>query len=160
MSNRIFVDTSILVEYRKGSKTALWEAILKNTDVTPCLNQAVVSEYLFYHLAIFTGKSPRTIKESGKIAEVLQNHDPFPFLNILEWLLDSTILLQPAIASMKSYNLLPNDALILASCKQHGINALASFDPDFEAACRAENINWLSTEEAFEAYIANREQKG
>lgn len=156
MSSRIFIDTSVLVEYRKGSKTALWEAILKNTDVTPCLNQAVVSEYLFYHLAIFAGKSPRTIKETGKIAEIFQKHDPFPFLNILEWLPDGNVLTKPVISLMNSYNLLPNDALILASCKQHGINVLASYDPDFEAACQLENIRLLRTEGEFEEYTVSR----
>ncbi len=155
MSSRIFIDTSILVEYRKGSRTGLWEAILKNTDVAPCLNQAVVSEYLFYHLAIFTGKSPRTIKEADRIREILQKYDPFPFLNILEWLPDGSVLSKPALAFMKNYNLLPNDALILASCKQHGINALASYDPDFEAACRQESISLLRTEEEFVTYITS-----
>jgi len=41
---------------------------------------------------------------------------------------------------MQRYNLLPNDALILASCQLHGIPALASYDPDFETACAGENV--------------------
>jgi predicted nucleic acid-binding protein len=153
MSNRIFIDSSVLIEYRKGSKTTLWEAILKNEEVTPCLNQTVVSEYLFHHLAIFAGKSPRAIKENDKIAETLLQHDPFPFLNILEWLPDSPTMLKPTINFMENHNLLPNDALILASCKQHQINALASYDPDFEAPCLSESIHLLKSAEDFEAYI-------
>ncbi|MCD6456980.1 MAG: PIN domain-containing protein [Methanophagales archaeon] len=27
---------------------------------------------------------------------------------------------------------MPNDALIAATCKHHGINKIATFDPDFE----------------------------
>ncbi len=30
------------------------------------------------------------------------------------------------------YGLLPNDALIAATCKHHGINKIATFDPDFK----------------------------
>ena len=30
------------------------------------------------------------------------------------------------------YNLLPNDALIAATCKHHSITKIATFDPDFE----------------------------
>ena len=55
MNNRIFVDSSILIEYRKGSKTDLWDAILSDTDTVPCLNQTVVSEYLFHHMSLFGG---------------------------------------------------------------------------------------------------------
>jgi uncharacterized protein len=36
---------------------------------------------------------------------------------------------------MKRYNLLPNDALILASCKSHNISHIATFDADFINPC-------------------------
>jgi hypothetical protein len=37
---------------------------------------------------------------------------------------------QSSLASR--YKLLPNDALIAATCKHYGIGKIASFDPDFE----------------------------
>ena len=33
---------------------------------------------------------------------------------------------------MEKYRLLPNDALIAATCKHHGIRKIATFDPDFK----------------------------
>jgi predicted nucleic acid-binding protein len=33
---------------------------------------------------------------------------------------------------MNAYKLLPNDALITATCKHHGIRKIATFDPDFK----------------------------
>ena len=33
---------------------------------------------------------------------------------------------------VEEYRLLPNDALIAATCKHHGINKIATFDPDFK----------------------------
>ena len=33
---------------------------------------------------------------------------------------------------MKNYNLLPNDALIAATCKHYGIRKIATFDEDFK----------------------------
>ena len=33
---------------------------------------------------------------------------------------------------MKNYNLLPNDALIAATCKHYGIKKIATFDEDFK----------------------------
>ena len=33
---------------------------------------------------------------------------------------------------IRKYHLLPNDALIAATCKHHGIRKIATFDPDFK----------------------------
>lgn len=53
---------------------------------------------------------------------------------------------------MSKYNLLPNDALLLAACKTHGIPAFASFDPDFIAPCRGEGIRLLQTPADFQLF--------
>ena len=36
------------------------------------------------------------------------------------------------IEILENYNLLPNDALIAATCKHHGIKKIATFDEDFK----------------------------
>lgn len=46
---------------------------------------------------------------------------------------------------MVTYNLLPNDALILATCKLHNIKRLASYDSDFARACIGEGIQLIQT---------------
>jgi uncharacterized protein len=51
------------------------------------------------------------------------------------------------LALMKKHNLLPNDALILASCKIKNIAVLASFDSDFTDACKKEKIQLINTKE-------------
>ncbi len=43
-----------------------------------------------------------------------------------------------AFEFMKKYGLLPNDALILATCKFYGARYLISFDDDFREACKGE----------------------
>lgn len=60
-------------------------------------------------------------------------------------------MLQLAVNFMENFNLLPNDALILASCKHHNIKILASFDPDFEKPCQAEGILLLKNLADFNA---------
>jgi len=45
------------------------------------------------------------------------------------------------------YGLLPNDALILATCKHYELDALASLDTDYREACREENISLISDAE-------------
>lgn len=44
---------------------------------------------------------------------------------------------------MQRYNLLPNDALIVATAKLHDILTIASLDPDFESACQGEGIRLI-----------------
>ena len=46
---------------------------------------------------------------------------------------------------MEQYNLLPNDAIILATCKLNDIPQLASYDADFDAACRDEGIRLIKS---------------
>jgi predicted nucleic acid-binding protein len=45
---------------------------------------------------------------------------------------------------MSKYNLLSNDAIILATCKIHNITQLASHDKDFKTACESEGITLLT----------------
>ena len=58
------------------------------------------------------------------------------FFNLLDDL-DITVLRDYQNVSeiwelMKNYNLLPNDALIAATCKHYGIRKIATFDEDFK----------------------------
>jgi len=80
---------------------------------------------------------------------------PLPFLHLFTWLPDDASMLPVAITFMAKYNLLPNDALILAACKLHGVRALASFDPDFNAPCQGEGILLLQTASDFEGFRAS-----
>lgn len=44
---------------------------------------------------------------------------------------------------MQRYNLLSNDALIIATAKLHSIGAIASFDADFLPVCEGERIQLI-----------------
>ena len=46
-------------------------------------------------------------------------------------ILPATILWSDVLDMMGKYHLLPNDALIVAICKHHGIRKIATFDEDF-----------------------------
>ncbi len=141
-----------MVEYIKGSQTAFLDALRNDPGIRLFISQTVVSEYLFYHLAELGQKAPRTLKENRSIPGILTTVDPMPFLEQFLWLPDASSMLQPAVAFMRNYNLLPNDALILAACKLHGIEALASFDPDFKAPCQGEGIQLLQSIADFEVF--------
>ncbi|MEM0992198.1 MAG: twitching motility protein PilT, partial [Bacteroidota bacterium] len=70
MSNRIFLDSSILIEYRKGIKVALLDQLIQHSnDLDLCMSETVSSEYLFHLLALFGQKSPLALKESKTIGK-------------------------------------------------------------------------------------------
>lgn len=152
MTSSVFIDSSLLVEYVKKTQTSLLNAIQGDLEIQLFISQTVISEYLFHHLGVNGGKAPRTLKESGSISNILGLNDPLPFLELFTWLPDDLSMLRPAVEFMSKYNLLPNDALILATCRLHGIPALASFDPDFNLPCQGEGIRLLQTVSDFEEF--------
>jgi predicted nucleic acid-binding protein len=154
MNNKIFIDSSVLVEYHKGNNLPFLDAMLADKSCQMFISQAVTSEYLYHHLGIVGGKSPLAIKMGRDIEQVFQARSPRPFLNLFSWLPDDASMLGSAIELMSKYNFLPNDALILAAIRLHGIPALASLDPDFSVPCRAEGIHLLQTPADFEAFKA------
>ena len=142
--NDYFIDSSILIEYNKGNKLRLSSELSAN-DIFRCfVNETVLSEFLFHFLAYNGKKSPQTIHESNKIADVFALSDQYKLIKTCHFLETSKRLYSLVPSLMVKYNLLPNDAIILATCKLHGIKNLASHDKDFEIPCKAEGIDLVS----------------
>lgn len=149
MSNknrRIFIDSSILVEFEKQTKTDLLLNLMSDSSLDLLVNCTVLSEYTYYLLAIDGGKSPRAIKEDESISTILTRNDPEPFLSVFQIVGLKPQITATFLENMSKYNLLPNDALILADCKLNAIEALATYDvKDFAKACELEGINLISS---------------
>ena len=143
MSNKIFLDTSILVERTKGKKIELYDYLVARSDYEKCISQIVVSEYTFYLLIIEGDKAPLTLKRDGVISTIINQHNPADFLMYLTFLEPGPSVIPLYLQYMEQYNLLPNDALILATCKLNGITQIASYDADFESACRNEGMQLI-----------------
>ena len=85
MSNsRIFIDSSILIEYIKGNRTQLLDDLL-DSDYELVINSIVVSEFLFHNLAIFGGKSPLALKEANLVATTMDSSKS-EFLNLFSFI--------------------------------------------------------------------------
>ena len=54
---------------------------------------------------------------------------------------------------MENYNLKPNDALILATCKYYQVPYLVSLDTDFEKPCKGEGITLINIPQRFEEIL-------
>jgi len=141
--NNIFVDSSVLIEYRKGSKTELLEHLFEQ-DYQPFIGHPVISEFLYHNLSIFSGKSPLTIKSNGEIGKIIDKSNSNEFLSLFGYLTDYENLQNDVIEIMSKYNLLPNDSAINALCVHHQIFKIASFDADFKNACKDKGILLIS----------------
>jgi predicted nucleic acid-binding protein len=146
MSNNVFVDSSVLIEPLQNRKIQFYASLVANIHNIYCINSIVVSEYFYKYIGIQRLGSPKTVQENHRIKEAL---DPYFINNFLENFLfiepDKTIIsLVPSL--MSKYNLLPNDAIILATCKIYNITQLASHDKDFIEPCRSEGIELLREE--------------
>ena len=145
-NNKIFLDSSILVEYVKGAKTDLLDYLLNDANYTLFISQIVVSEFYFHALAAYGNKAPLTLKTSKLIGGVMHLHQPQQFLRIFDFLIDDFNFIDASANLMERYNLLPNDALIIANCHHHGIQYIASYDiNDLEPVCKGENMILISS---------------
>ena len=107
------------------------------------INSAVLSEYMYHWLGNNGGKSPRSLQQSREISNVLRSSDQTTFLSQFTVLPSDDRIVPIYLNLMQRYNLLPNDALIIATAKLHGISAIASHDADFIDACRGEGIQHI-----------------
>ena len=152
MSNKkIFLDSSILVEYVKGNKIELLDRLLNDTDATLFISQIVISEFYFHALAVYGNKSPLSIKMSGGIGNIMRQYQPQQFLQLFNFLADNAAFINATAQLMEKHNILPNDALIIANCQYHNIQCIASYDVnDFTTVCKSENMTLISSVQDFE----------
>jgi uncharacterized protein len=137
MTNRrkIFLDSSILVEKIKGTKEHLFDILMADDSLEKCFSETVLSEVTFHLLAELGKKAPRTLKENKSIGALLQDSQPENLFGAFTLLPSHAEIVPTYLRLMQTFNLLPNDALILATCLLHGVEQVASYDPDFEQVC-------------------------
>ena len=143
MSNKVFVDSSVLIEPIKNSKVEFYTALVTNDNLVCCINSIVVSEYLYKYLGLQGIGSPRAVKERKEIDKVLAPYFITETLKDFLFLEPDNSIAGLAPRLMATYNLLPNDEIIIATCKIHNINQLASHDSDYKSVCEAEGITLL-----------------
>jgi len=144
MINRIFLDSSIFIEPLKGNKVDFYKLLISNLENELYINDVVLSEYLYYVLAFNSDVSPKTLHRKNQIEDVIeQKPEIIRALNNFILLSSDQSFIKEVPRLMAEYNLLPNDAIILATCKLHGAK-LASHDSDFIIPCQSENIDLIN----------------
>ncbi|AAB90152.1 MULTISPECIES: PIN domain-containing protein [Archaeoglobus] len=119
---RIFLDTNFIVnlifetEFTETAKAIL----VKYADSDLITSISVIEETLFVLKRL-------TRKTNREIAELVANLLDGVEIEVLEKLPLSVFL-----EVFREYDLLPNDALIAATCKHYDIKKIATFDEDFK----------------------------
>ncbi len=135
-----FIDSCIFIEAFKttGTKEAsnILENILRRIEfVNFYINSIVESEVLYY----FGFKQKSKLKISKEELNII--------LKLFEILSLNREVRSCFWQIFKKYNLKPNDALILATCKYYGIKYLISIDNDFPEPCEKEGIVLINSGE-------------
>ncbi len=142
--NKVFLDSSILIEAIKGTKTELLDKLL-NIDEYDCyINSIVVSEFMFHFLAVNSSVAPLSLKMKKGINEIIHQNDSYKMLQYFKFLDSDSSIIQTVPLLMQQYNLLPNDAIIIATCKINGISSLASYDSELLPVCAKEGIGFIT----------------
>jgi len=138
---KIFVDTSFFVEYFLGNIKAMeiYE-IIKSKELWTSVNVVEEATYILMKLTASDLSNENShyeiikrLKDDEKIYEVCVNKSRAFYSSLIG---AGVKILMPAswestLEIMEKYHLLPNDALIAATCKHYGIEKIAAFDEDF-----------------------------
>ena len=98
-------------------------------------------------MGLMGSASPLATKQKNGIAAIVENDLPrFEFFRDFTIVNVNTAVVELAMKLMPKHNMLSNDALILASCVVHQIPYVASHDSDFEAPCKIEGIQLVTSD--------------
>lgn len=157
INNNIFLDSSILIEYIKQSKIEIFESLIKNKEIVLHINSIVMSEFIFYLIAYKSNRSPLSCKEAKIIPNLLKETNPTAFLSQFSFVnTTEPSFVEISVNLMEKYNLLPNDALILATCIINNISCIASYDKDFIEVCEKENILLINDVEKINQLLSKK----
>ena len=78
--NKVFLDSSVLIEAIKGSQTVLLERLMSDEDYECCISAIVFSEFMFHFLAVNSSVAPLTLKMQKQIPSILQSNEAYQIL--------------------------------------------------------------------------------
>lgn len=140
----IFIDANIFIRFFLGKmRLDLFEDMVEG-KIQAHTSILVLEETNFKLLYLKTYEELGKVNQ-GMIKKNLRDNpktytDIFEYLNFLLELAEGGVLriispnnniMKHALELQKKYSLLPNDALISATCKFYGIKKIATFDKDF-----------------------------
>ena len=134
---RVFVDSSVIVGFFSGNSKAV-EVLDSFSDCVLCISDVVFSEGVYKLMVLkFLERNEKfrlhalrkDISDYVHVYEILWEFISRAEMEVLQI---NVKIIAEAIEIGVRYGLLPNDALIAATCKHYGIKKIATFDDDFK----------------------------
>lgn len=137
----VFIDSNVIIKYFLGYHDAYRAlAPVIDGDVMGYINDTVFSEVMYNLVRLISNKKPYELKRSPQYVSSITNDHIIKYYEAFRLLRELSIdddVKDLAIKIMGTYGLLPNDALIAATCGHYGINTIITYDEDFK------RIEWL-----------------
>jgi len=86
MTNKVLIDSSVLVEYSKNNKTTLLNSLLENNSLQCCITETIISEFFFQFIKFTSNKAPATVKSAKKIKKIFEADNSYFLVNLFEFL--------------------------------------------------------------------------
>lgn len=139
---RVFFDSNVFLKYLAGIEDA--KKLIGKVEYGEWkgyVNDIVISEVVYGYLRLALDVSRYRLRKyvieyTDRVKELLEQ-DVYPLFTDFEHL-PISIGIENLIEYMTKYRLLPNDALIVATCRAYNINDIATFDEDFK------RIPWIN----------------
>ena len=144
---RFFIDSNVILDYFYGDDTAREIIEIADSNGEIFINGIVLTEVSIRYLKDVTGERSYTLKHRSELVKNVDKSPLYAVLGRFLYLPDNVLIGEDAVTLMDIYGLLPNDAIILATCRFYGINYLISFDSDFKKACEEEGITLVNSKE-------------
>ncbi|NOZ58856.1 MAG: PIN domain-containing protein [Euryarchaeota archaeon] len=133
MRSGVLVDSNVLIHHLAGDLKA--KKIVDSVEggvFEGYINQIIISEVIFVFLKLSTKMNVYHLKKKPDIIRRTNLDKVYDLLGLFDELPSHRDITVMAKEIMHTYGLLPNDALIAATCRHYGIRRLATFDSDFE----------------------------
>ncbi len=143
---RVFLDSNIFIEHFKGNRKA-GSLLGRVIGEELYINEVVYSEVAHIFIRTFSEKPYPDLKKNRELVSASGKKFVeliYPTLKLANFLEINREVVNISNFFIQKYGLLPDDALILATCKHYELDALASLDTDYEEACGGENITLIS----------------
>ncbi len=135
--DQVFVDSNVIVGFFSCDSKAV-EVLDSLSNYILCINDVVFSEVAYKLMVLkFLERNEKfrlhalrkDISDYVHVYEILWEFTSRAEMEVLQ--INEKIIAEAVEIGIK-YRLLPNDALIVATCKHYGIKKIATFDEDFK----------------------------
>ena len=157
---KCLLDSNIFIEAFKGNKQAseILDLLVEyNDSVKAYIPFNVLEEITFLLIKVLSREHYWNLKkDKSKVIEAFKEAKPYLefVLELCGLLFPNRKLLERAFYYIEYYGLLPNDALVMATCKVYGIELLVSLDSDFSDIAAQEDIVLISSPQELKEWIS------